>query len=277
MSRPLGQHFLHDPKILSRIVDALEPRPSDCVIEIGPGLGTLTEQLARKVARVVAIERDRGLMRLLQARAGAEPLPGGPRERVGEPLADNVELVEGDALRVDWHALACPPPADSGCTFKVVGNIPYYITSPLIEKALSPPDPEVVVFLMQREVADRVVAPPGSRTYGALSVGVQSVARVEQVFAVRRGSFRPPPNVDSSVIRFRPLDEPLVGPEERRAYRQFVTQVFSQRRKQLRRILRGMWDASEVEPRLGRLGIDPAARPETLQPAMFAALFHSHR
>jgi len=233
-------------------------------------------QLAPRVGRVIAIERDRGLLRDLWARLETATDSSVSLGRAASPLRENVQLVEGDALRLDWQALACPEPGEP-CVFKVVGNIPYYITSPLVEKALTPPDPEAVVFLVQREVADRVVAGPGTRVYGALSVGVQSVAAVEQLFTVRRGSFQPPPNVDSSVIRLRPLAKPLVAPGERRAFRRFVTQVFSQRRKQLGRILRGIGDSSarEAEEQLRALGIDPAARPETLDPATFAVLFRS--
>ncbi len=139
--RRLGQHFLNDPGVLGRIVDALDPRPGETVLEIGPGRGTLTRVLLDRGLKVIAIEKDRLLAAAL--------------------ALDGLRVIEGDALQLDWPRVS-----------KVVGNIPYYITSPLIDKALRPPLPERVVFLVQAEVADRIAAQPGSKTYGALSVGV---------------------------------------------------------------------------------------------------------
>ena len=166
MGRPLGQHFLADRAILDAIVAALVPQFGDVVLEVGAGTGSLTRRLAPRVGRVVTIERDRKLAAAL--RGAADPLPS------------NVELVEGDALDLDWHGLlaAGPPSAVAPAAFKVVGNIPYYVTSPLLDKALTPPLPAVIVYLVQREVADRLAAAPGSRTFGALTAGVQAVATV---------------------------------------------------------------------------------------------------
>ena len=147
--RRLGQHFLTDPRLLGRIADALAAGPADTVLEIGPGPGGLTAALARHAGRLIAIEMDRDLVPAL-------------RERV--PTAT---VVEGDALALDWHALAGGP-------FLVAGNIPYNITSPLLDKALEPPRPQRIVFLVQKEVADRVTAAAGETSYGALSIGVQS-------------------------------------------------------------------------------------------------------
>src|SRR4029079_7512866 len=157
--RRLGQHFLADPRLLGRIADALGAGPRDTVLEIGPGPGGLTAALAARAGRVVAIEKEAAL------------LPA-PRACVSSAL-----IVEGDALELDWRALA-------GEHFLVAGNIPYNITSPLIDKALDPPRPERIVFLVQKEVADRVTAAAGDPDYGALSVGVQSVARAERLFTV---------------------------------------------------------------------------------------------
>ena len=153
----------------------------------------------------------------------------------------------------------------------VAGNIPYYITSPLIDKALTPPLPRCVVFLVQAEVADRMAAAPGGKIYGALSVGVQAVARVERVFRVAPGSFRPPPRVVSAVVRLTPLAEPLVQLEEIAPLRRFVTACFGQRRKQLRNTVAA---AAGVTPAvaasgLEKLGIDPQDRPERLTPEQF--------
>ncbi len=189
---------MHDPAILDRIVDALDPSFNDQVVEIGPGKGTLTGRLAARVGSVVAIERDKWLVAKLQATA-----------------PENCRIVLGDALEIDWHAYL-PHPAEEA-SYKVVGNIPYSITTPLIDKALAEPLPSVITFLVQKEVGERLEAAPGSKTYGALSVGVQSVASVERLLAVRPGSFRPPPKVDSVVVRLKPLADPLTVSGERGA------------------------------------------------------------
>ncbi len=259
MGRRLGQHFLFDPAILDRIVDALEPSDQDIVIEIGPGLGTLTERLAGRVRRVIAIEKDRELAKKL-------------RETFA-PLTGNVSVVEGDALELDWHGLVAEATVPGG--YKVTGNIPYAITSPLIEKALTPPLPGVVVFLVQREVAERVAAEPGSKAYGGLSVGVQAVARAERLFMVRAGAFKPPPKVDSAVVRLTPLPDPLVAPREHAEFRRFVTALFGRRRKQLGGAIRGVTgrERADVEAELVRLGIEPTVRGEMLPPADFVRLF----
>lgn len=239
-NKRLGQHFLTDPGILGRIADALDCVPGETIIEIGPGHGDLTRQLLARGVTVIAIEKDRAL---------------------AEELRVNAQLVQGDALRVDWHALV----ADR---FKVVGNIPYNITSPLLEKALTPPLPERIVFLVQLEVAQRLAAPPGSKTYGGLSIGVQAQCRVEQLFTVLPGSFRPPPKVKSALVRLTPLAEPLVRPEEVAPLRTFVTACFSRRRKQLHNAVPGATAAG-----LTALGFDPKARPETLAPRDFVRLW----
>ena len=256
--RSLGQHFLSDDNILRRLVEALEPTPGDVVLEIGPGQGTLTRELLGRGMRVIAIEKDRRL---------AEQM------LIGDVGLRSAQIVHGDALRLDWHALiaqsAVPNPQ-----FKVIGNIPYYITTPLIDKALTPPLPERVVFLVQEEVADRIVAPPGSKTYGALSVGVQVVTRPEKLFTIKPGSFRPPPKVHSALVRLRPLLEPLVDQEEIPRLRQFVTACFGLRRKQLRNVLRAVTGrpTALIAAGLASLGLDPQARPETLPPHDFVRL-----
>ena len=238
--RRLGQHFLNDVGILGRIVDALDPVAGETVLEIGPGKGTLTEVLLGRGLKVIGIEKD--------------------RELAGALSGVNLTIIEGDALRLDWPRVS-----------KIVGNIPYYITSPLIDKALRPPLPERVVFLVQAEVADRLAARPGSKTYGALTVGVQAVCRVEKLFTVAPGSFRPPPKVRSAVVRLSPLAQPLVQPEEIASFRAFVTACFSQRRKQLKNAVPGL-SANQLE----ELGIDPTLRPERLTPEAFVRLLR-HR
>jgi len=271
VGRRLGQHFLSDPAILDRIADALHPVVDDLVIEIGPGRGSLTRRLAPRVGKVIAIEKDERLAGSLSGERGA----GSGEQKIGR----NVEIICGDALTLDWHQLMrefpLPAPRSPLPDFKVTGNVPYYITTPLIDKALTPPRPNVTVFLVQSEVAERLVAPPGGKTYGALSVGVRAVAAVERLFTVRPGSFTPPPKVESAVVRFSPLAQPLVGETEVSAFRRFVTSVFAQRRKQLTRILRTLtgWEREQVGATLCDLGVDATARPETLPPEIFVALF----
>jgi 16S rRNA (adenine1518-N6/adenine1519-N6)-dimethyltransferase len=243
-SKRLGQHFLADVAILNRIADALDPEPGETIIEVGPGRGSLTEVLLARGLRVIAIEKDRRLAAAL-------------------PAHDNLHVVTGDALELDWHLYGAN---------KVIGNIPYYITSPLIDKALVPPVPERVIFLMQNEVAERIAAPPGSKTFGALSVGVQAVCRVERLFTVAPGAFRPPPKVKSALVRLTPLAEPLVAPEEVAPLRTFVTACFSKRRKQLHNAVPG-----GTPEALRALGFDPKARPETLAPRDFVRLLRWSR
>jgi len=257
----LGQHCLSDPRLLTKIVDALDPTPGDVVVEIGAGKGSLTAHLLPRVQHVIAIETDRRLVSEL-------------RMRNAECGMDRLTVVHGDALRVDWPALVIPHSPFRFPHFKVVGNIPYAITSPLIAKALTPPLPERIVFLVQREVAERLAARPGSRDYGALSVGVQATCRVEQLFVVKPGAFHPAPRVQSALVRLTPRPDPLVSAEQLGAFRAFVTACFTRRRKQLRNVVMAATGrpAAAVLAGLQGLGLDPAARPETLRPEAFARL-----
>ena len=247
--RRLGQHFLTDPRLLGRIADTLEASPSDTVLEIGPGPGSLTAALARRAGRVVAIEKDAELVPALRAR-----VPG-------------ATIVEGDALDLDWHVVVGGP-------FLLAGNIPYNITSPLLDKALSPPAPARIVFLVQQEVADRVTAMPGKAEYGALSVGIQAVARAERLFTIPAGAFQPRPKVASAVLRMTPLEAPLVRGDEQASFRRFVVGLFSFRRKQMLRALRELtgWPVARAAAMLERGAIPPDVRPEVLAPAAFVGL-----
>lgn len=264
MPRRLGQHFLRDPAILDRVVDALDPHPGDLVLEIGPGEGTLTRRLAPRVGRVVAIEKDEQLVEKLRGVKSGEWFA---------PLPDNVSVLLGDALDLDWSG-AVPVPTPHA-PWKIIGNIPYRITSPLIEKALEPPVPAVIVFLVQKEVAERVTAAPGSKAYGALSVGVQAVARAERLFTVKAGAFAPPPKVDSAVLRLTPLSAPLVQDADRAGFRRFVVGLFGQRRKQLARSLRvvAAVDKDGAAELARRAGVAPAARVEELSPVQLVRLY----
>jgi len=248
-----GQHFLSDPAILSGIVDALGPTTADTVVEIGPGRGSLTDLLAERAGRVVAVEIDKLLVEQLRKRYASRP---------------SVEIVEADVLETDLNAVG-------GDDFLLIGNVPYYITTPIIFKALNPPIPRRSVFLVQREVAERMAAEADTESYGALTVNLAVVAKVEIVASVPARAFKPPPKVDSSVIRLTPIAEPLVPLESLRAFRTFVQAVFGQRRKQLQRVLRtvaglAVEDATAI---LDRVEIEAASRPEVITPKQFARLF----
>ena len=253
----LGQHFLADRRVLERIADALELTGAETVVEIGPGRGALTDLLAERAGRLVAVELDRALAALLRERYAARP---------------HVEIVERDVLQVPLAELA-------GDDFVLAGNVPYYITTPIIFHALERPRPRRAVYLVQKEVADRAAAPPGGKAYGALSVNLQSVARVELLFAVPPGAFRPPPKVDSAVIRVTPRADPVVAGDEERPFRAFVQGAFGLRRKQLQRVVRTLFslDADRAAGALSAASVEPDARPETLMPEQFAAVLRAVR
>lgn len=260
--KSLGQNFLVDPTHQARIVGALDAGRDDEVVEIGPGTGALTHHLIGRVGRLVLIELDDELA----ARWKAE-------------LAEDTsaDVVHSDALQVDLSALSRDPAA-----LKVVGNIPYNITTPLIFWLLDRPvRPERIVLMIQREVADRIVAPAGDKQYGALSVGVRSVATVERLFHVPRGAFRPVPDVDSTVIRIIPLSPPPLDPAEAADLRELTRTAFGWRRKQMQKILRAApgygLEADDVAALGAEIGVSMDARPETLEPERFIALSRALR
>jgi 16S rRNA (adenine1518-N6/adenine1519-N6)-dimethyltransferase len=157
----------------------------------------------------------------------------------------------------------------------LIGNVPYYITTPILFHALERPRPDLAIYLVQREVADRLTAAPGGGEFGALTVNVGAVANAEMLFTVPAGAFRPPPKVESAVVRVVPRMVPLVSPDREEGFRAFVQSVFSMRRKQMQRILRslGNLDPAAADRHLASIGIDPAARPETLSVEQFAGLY----
>lgn len=252
-----GQHFLTDPRILSRIADGLAIMPTDTVIEIGPGRGALTEALLSRAGRAIAIEVDRDLVPILRSR-----------------WADDLRLtvVEGDVLEQDLGALANGP-------FLLAGNVPYNITTPILFHALTRPRPARAVYLVQLEVAQRAAAAPNDEAYGALSVNLQAVAQVELLFRVPAGAFTPPPKVESAVIRVTPRLDPVIEADEEAPYRLMVQGAFGLRRKQLKRVVRTLWslDAERAGAVVDRAELDPEARPETLSPSDFAALLRAAR
>jgi 16S rRNA (adenine1518-N6/adenine1519-N6)-dimethyltransferase len=250
--KSLGQHFLTDPRILARIADAVALGPDETVVEIGPGRGSLTDALLARAARVVAIEIDRKLVELLREKYAQEP---------------RLTIIEADVLDVNLGEVA-------GGEYALAGNVPYYITTPILFQALQRPRAVRSVLLVQREVALRMSAEPDADDYGALSVNVQAIARVEMLFRIPAGAFTPPPRVDSAVVRVTPRADPVVKAGEEEPFRTFVQAAFALRRKQMRRVVRTIAprSAEDAERSLAASGIDPDARPETLSAAQFYAL-----
>ena len=250
-----GQNFLTDRHALQRIADALQLEGHETVIEVGPGKGALTDLLVGRAARLACIELDRDLVALLRERYHDRP---------------HVEIVSADVLEVDLPALAGGP-------FALVGNVPYYITTPIIFHALRAPRPTRCVFLVQREVAERLVAAPGTREYGALAVNVGLVADVEIAGPVGAGAFFPRPKVESAIVRITPRAVPRALADEEAAVRAFVTGCFGQRRRQLPRAIRTVSGATAAQAAtaVAEAELDPLARPEDLSPDAFVALWRA--
>lgn len=246
--RALGQNFLLDPKILSRIIDAAGVGPGDTVLEVGPGTGRLTRMLAERAGRLVAIEVD-------------EKLYNKTLEALGDEFP-NARVVLGDALKFPYETLE---------PFKVVANIPYNITTPIIFKLLEFKDKiSSMTLTVQKEVAERIAAPPGSKTYGVLSLGVQYHGAATVKFTVPRGAFRPVPRVDSACIHIEIHKIPPVNVPDETLFFKIIRTSFSQRRKT---ILNGLKSITpDVKSVLEAAGIDPKRRPETLSMQEFARL-----
>jgi 16S rRNA (adenine1518-N6/adenine1519-N6)-dimethyltransferase len=254
----LGQRFLVDRGVLAAIVEAAEIGPSDDVLEVGPGPGVLTATLAERARSVTAVEVDERMVGLLR-----DTLRG----------RANVAVVHADALKVDLYAAGERPPT------RIVGNLPYQITTPLLERFLADARrPPLVVVLVQEEVARRMVAPAGSidtpRERGYLSVFVQSFADARIVRRVPARAFRPPPRVESAVVALRTRSRPAFAPLEQRAFLRFVSDVFRHRRKQLRSALghEAGLDRERAERALASSSIDPKRRAEELSLDEWVAL-----
>jgi 16S rRNA (adenine1518-N6/adenine1519-N6)-dimethyltransferase len=249
-----GQHFLHDPGILRHIVDAVAPRTGERVVEIGPGEGALTLPLLRACGRLTAIEFDRDLIALLRERARA----------LGE-----LTLINADVLAVDFTALARAMPGADASALRIVGNLPYNISTPILFHCLDHAGAIADMhFMLQKEVVDRMAAAPGSKTYGRLSVMLQLRCTVEPLFKVPPGAFRPPPKVDSAVVRLTPLPAAALPDVDPGLLDRVVRAAFGQRRKTLGNALRDVAGAARIEA----AGIDPRVRAEQLAPAAFVAL-----
>lgn len=243
--RALGQHFLRDPGIARAIVDLVAPTSRDLVVEIGPGEGALTGELAARAGRVIALEVDPPLVTRLRTRLPA------------------VEVVEADARTWDYGALAAPP----GGRTLVVGNLPYSVGKPILMALVAARTAIAEMALMlQREVAERVAAPPGGRTYGSLSVLTQLYCDVRIALRVPPGAFRPPPAVESAVLHLRVLAGPRVPVADERRFQTVVRAAFGQRRKMLANALAAglALPLERVRAAARAAGLDPARRAETL-------------
>jgi 16S rRNA (adenine1518-N6/adenine1519-N6)-dimethyltransferase len=251
--RALGQHFLRDPGIARAIVGLVAPTAHDVVVEIGPGEGALTDELARRSGRLIALEVDRALLERLRRRWPA------------------VEILEADARTWDYGALARP----AGGRVLVVGNLPYSVSKPIVAALLDARAAlDVMALMLQREVAERLAATPGSRVYGALSVLTQAVCDVELALRVPPGAFRPPPQVESAVVRLTPRATPRVPAAIEARFREVVKAAFSSRRKTLANALAGGLGVSLGVAREAATtsGVDPGRRAETLAIEEFVAL-----
>jgi len=244
-----GQHFLHDPSVIARIVAAIDPRPGERLVEIGPGLGALTLPLLDRAGRLEVVELDRDVIPQLVARARGH----------GELVVH-----EADALEFDFAALAGPGPP-----LRLCGNLPYNISTPLLFHLLEAHAAIADMhFMLQKEVVARMAAVPSTRAYGRLTVMLAVHCAVERLFDVGPGAFRPPPRVESSVVRLRPHREPPFAIADPARFAAVVAAAFGQRRKTLRNAL-----AAHVAPAgFDAAGIDPGRRAETLTPAEFAHL-----
>ncbi len=245
-----GQHFLHDPAVRARLVAAFAPGPQDHVLEIGPGEGALTRLLAGRVGRLEAVEIDRDLARALRAAFPSETLT----------------VHEADALAFDYCAAA----ARSGRPLRLLGNLPYNISTPLLFRLIDSAECiQDMLFMLQKEVVARLGAAPGGKDYGRLSVMIQWRLEVERLFDVGPGAFRPPPKVASSVVRLTPHAVPPVTVRDPVRFAALVQAAFAQRRKTLRNALRAVVANEAI---FAAAGLDPARRAETLSLAEFAAL-----
>ncbi|MCZ6500643.1 MAG: 16S rRNA (adenine(1518)-N(6)/adenine(1519)-N(6))-dimethyltransferase RsmA [Gammaproteobacteria bacterium] len=244
-----GQHFLHDPAVIERIVRAIDPRPGDTIIEIGPGHGAITLPLLQKHGTLEAVELDRNLVPLLREKATGH----------GELL-----IHEADALKFDFRQRK-----QAGSKLKIVGNLPYNVSTPLLFHLLGQIDCiSAMYFMLQKEVVDRMAASPGNKRYGRLTVMLAVAVRVEKLFTIGTGAFKPPPAVESAFCTLTPWPQPPFEVSDSERFRRLVTQAFSARRKTLRNALKGMVTVQQING----LGIDPGLRPENLSPAQFAAL-----
>ncbi|MCI0745839.1 MAG: 16S rRNA (adenine(1518)-N(6)/adenine(1519)-N(6))-dimethyltransferase RsmA [Verrucomicrobia subdivision 3 bacterium] len=252
LTKSLGQNFLHDSNQLRRIVEAAEITRRDKVLEIGPGLGPLTEMLIERAAEVVAIEKDFRLVELLQKRFRS-------KQNLTLIHADALSYLEGDVVdRSDW---------------KVVANLPYSVGSPiLVELAQASGSPKRITVTLQMEVVQRILASVGTESYGLLTLLVQLKYEPAGHFKIPRGCFFPEPDVDSACVTLRRREGPLIQPELEETFVKIVKRSFSQRRKMMIKLLRSDWPAPQIAGAFRAAGVAETARAEQVRPEQFAAL-----
>ena len=244
-----GQNFLHDQMVIQRIVNSINPKQGDHIVEIGPGEGALTALVLEKIGQMDVVELDRDLIPLL---------------KINFASTGKLNIHEADDLKFDFCTLK-----QDEKKLRIIGNLPYNISTPLLfhlfdlSHCISD-----MHFMLQKEVVDRMVASPGGSAYGRLSVMLQYFCQPEYLFTVKPGAFRPAPKVDSAIVRLIPRDKPPVEIDNFDVFSKLVNFSFTQRRKTLRNILKGKLDVSQIEA----LGIEPGIRPERLSLAEFAKL-----
>lgn len=244
-----GQHFLHDRNVVERMLNALSLRPDDHVVEIGPGSGALTFSLLERLPQLDVVEIDRDIIAWWRQQPQAQ---------------GKLTIHAQDALKLDIPALR-----GDGEALRIIGNLPYNISTPLIFHFLQQRKHiRDMLFMLQKEVVDRMTASPGNKDYGRLSVMVQYVCETHYLLKIGPGAFSPPPKVDSAVVYLKPWATPPHQAHDEGRLRQLVTQAFSQRRKTLRNTLKDLLTAEQIE----RVGISPTQRAETLSVADFVNL-----
>lgn len=241
-----GQHFLSDPAVIDAIVRSIDPQPGDSIVEIGPGQGAITEALAQRAGRLHCVELDRDLAAALRSRFATR---------------DDVTIHEADALKFDFCTLGSP--------LRIVGNLPYNISTPLLFHLIDCRDCITdMLFMLQKEVVDRMSASPGSKAYGRLGIMLRCHLSVDALFDVSPQCFDPPPAVMSAVVRLAPLGDDRPAIDDEKTLGRLVAVAFSQRRKTLRNALNSMVDEEELRS----LGIDPGKRPEAIPISDYVAL-----
>ena len=243
-----GQNFLHDIGVIQRIIDSVNPKPGDNIVEIGPGLGALTEHLFEAAGSIHVVELDRDLVERLQQRFKTK---------------DNFHIHSSDALKFNFGALI------RNNKLRIVGNLPYNISTPLLFHLMEQVDSiQDIHCMLQKEVVDRICAGPGDNNYGRLSVMLQYYCQAQHLFNVGADAFQPSPKVESAILRLTPHAEPPVLIDDKKLFAQLVSQAFNQRRKTLRNSLKNYLSEDAIKS----LDINPSARPETLNLIDFAKL-----
>ncbi|ODN42545.1 16S rRNA (adenine(1518)-N(6)/adenine(1519)-N(6))-dimethyltransferase RsmA [Piscirickettsia litoralis] len=249
-----GQNFLHDAHIIRQIVDAISPKNTDHIVEIGPGLGAITEYLTIDAARLDVIEIDRDLIPRLQEKFG---------------MNSQFQIHESDALKFNFAKLLDKSNNPASSQLRIVGNLPYNISTPLLFHLFSFPGLiEDMHFMLQKEVVERMAAPAGSPDYGRLSIMAQYHSKVDMLFTVPPGAFNPAPKVDSAIVRLQPYKQPKIIAKNVKHFEKLVTQAFTQRRKTIRNSLKTMANTEQLE----HAGISPELRPEVITLTQYVTL-----